>query len=201
MSKDDDTEQFLRPSSNDNGPSSDNKDIQEAERLLDVIKSNEKPIKDIEEQDENIQDTKKASINPTGRPKNLPGERGRILCQLKKIWKNKNNKASEICSAASLYADLMGYKQKTSDSLGNKEILKIIFDVARPPANKMISEITTKVCQENSNITTATTTPPETAQLEGPLDDANKKLDELADFEDVSLLDGPVTTVDDKASE
>jgi len=219
---DDDTEQFLRPSSNDNGPISGNetgkedvkakkariakKNLEKARDILKLIKENEKnhkPEPENEPDEPENEDTTENTTENTTEGSNKQrlqsymsaGERGKLLRELRKIWQNPKNKGSEICSAASLYAELQGYKLKTSDT-SEGAIMRIEFDIATAPkpANKMLepTQVTTK------ETTNATTTPPETAQLEGPLDDANKKLDELADFEDVSLLDGPVTTVDDK---
>lgn len=191
MSKEDDTEEFLGPLQPSNGPSSDNETETEEQKDNIRLKNKQKSMQNardvrklLKEYEDNNQP---AGIDIEGNRKKhlpvhlLPGEKGKLLRELKKIWSNPKNKGSEITSAASLFAEIMGFKTKINDT-SEGEIMKIIFDIAKPPANKMISEISTK---ETTNTTTTPATTPtnnanETGQLE-PLDDANKVLDEQVD--------------------
>jgi len=64
-----------------------------------------------------------------GRPKgSKKSEKDRLLYQLKKIWAyGKKHKAAEVIGAASLYAEIQGWKLKKPEVGENGEILKIEF--------------------------------------------------------------------------
>ena len=114
-----------------------------------------------------------------GRPRNESfNEKELLERRLKAIWsKVKGNKASEVISAASLYAELKGWKLKKPDMSENGEVLKIEFakdesmvvkSITKPPEKKIIESapITKEVVVEPAPITTTTTTMPEQPKVE-----------------------------------
>lgn len=90
---------------------------------------------------EKVAEPKKAG-RPVGSPSN---PKLKMLRQLKLIWSNSNNKASDVVAAANMYAELMGWKVKQSADKGT-DILKIEFiqDTPPKPKNKMIDKVETK---------------------------------------------------------
>ena len=125
------------------------------------------------------QDKPKPKYRPKagpGRPlggKNKPiTPKDKMMKQLKRIWSNlKANKPSEVISAASLYAELQGWKLKKPETTEGGEIMRVEFskDVKQPPKNKMVSsvEVTKEVIPEITTTTTQNTpisTPTEVKQ-------------------------------------
>jgi hypothetical protein len=75
-----------------------------------------------------------------GRPFEDHTPKGKMLKQLRFIWSDKSNKASDIISAASLYADLLGLKPKTSvNANDSKDSTQISFKLCKPPADYLKS--------------------------------------------------------------
>lgn len=110
---------------------------------------------------------------PQGSKQKMSSDKTSMLKQLKIVWQNPKNKVSDKVSAATLYADLMGWRVKTStEAVGNKEVMKISFEKDEkaqciPPSNKMIThapvikDIPIVIKVEPVEITTTTTTEPD----------------------------------------
>jgi hypothetical protein len=87
------------------------------------------------------------------------GEKGRMLRELKGIWSNKDNKGSDVVASASLYAELMGWRIKTTNETTKQENIQVTFtkdapkSIAKPPSNKMIANAPTN--KTNPPATTA----------------------------------------------
>lgn len=107
-----------------------------------------------------------------GRPKgSKTNGKNKMLAQLHKIWGDlKTNKPSEVISAASLYAELQGWKLKTPTINDQGEVMKIEFHqdnkapvvkaIDHPPINKVIESVPViKVEPIVQTETTTTTTP------------------------------------------
>jgi hypothetical protein len=67
-----------------------------------------------------------------------------MLRRLKSIWRNPENKPTDIVAAANMYAELKGWKVKAGDKGAEKGVAKIEFVQDDIPENKMITEVDTK---------------------------------------------------------
>jgi len=75
-----------------------------------------------------MQENRNKTENIGGRPKgSTVDHKEKILMELKRIWNNPNNKASDIIGAANLFADLKGLKIKNAPQENHTEIMKIEF--------------------------------------------------------------------------
>jgi hypothetical protein len=113
--------------------------------------------------------------NKGGRPKNgsIP-DKELLEKRLRRIWIKLGNPPAAVISAASLYAELKGWKLKKPEISENGEVMKIEFaddkvksiekNLVKPPKNKMMEVIpVTKI--EVVTETSTTTTP---APIQGP---------------------------------
>lgn len=67
-----------------------------------------------------------------------------MLRRLKTIWRNPQNKPTDIVAAANMYAELKGWKVKAGEKGTEKGVAKIEFVQDEIPKNKMITEVDTK---------------------------------------------------------
>jgi hypothetical protein len=67
-----------------------------------------------------------------------------MLRRLKTIWRNPQNKPTDIVAAANMYAELKGWKVKAGEKGTEKGVAKIEFVQDDIPKNKMITEVDTK---------------------------------------------------------
>ena len=86
----------------------------------------------VEAVEENTTELHSKNGKKIGRPQADRSEKGRLLKELKDIWSNKKNRPSDIVSAASKYAEIIGFSNELSVSEG--KIMKVEFSIAQDPS-------------------------------------------------------------------
>lgn len=148
--------------------------VEEVEGIVEVVREleeNSKKALNIIKDDKSthvlVENNKKKTGRPLGscKPK-VDKEKRKMLKELKKIWANEDNKkdvkGSDIVAAASLFAELQGWRIKTPIESAKNDSMTITFtkdapkSIAKPPANKMLTGVPIiKVEPANPPATTA----------------------------------------------